>query len=146
MNRQERDKKIAENYYIYLRKSQKDIADDLGYAERTILNWKNELNWDKKRQDAEDIPVVQSRIVITTYRKIETELESENPNWDNLSKAGAFLDRFNKGKSNIGTMTQVAYDFFRYLFETEQKRYVKVALQLIDNFLKYRIKNGDSSK
>ncbi|WP_338764114.1 phage terminase small subunit-related protein [Bernardetia sp. ABR2-2B] len=146
MNRQERDKKIAENYYIYLHKSQKDIADELGYAERTILNWKNEGKWDEKRQDAEDIPIVQSRIVITTYRKIETELQKEAPSWDDLSKAGAFLDRFNKGKSHIGTMTQVAYDFFRYLFETDQKRYVKVALNLIDNFLKYRIKNGDTGK
>ncbi|WP_291728892.1 hypothetical protein [Bernardetia sp.] len=136
MNNKEKNKLLARYEYIYLQKSQKDIAADLECSERTILTWKNEDgDWDDVRDKAEKLPRVQNDLVYETFVRMLDDVK-DKVEWDALSKAAAFIDRLTKGKSNFTLKQSVCIEFLTFLFKKNLPEKAKEYLELMTDFLR----------
>ncbi|GAB6121647.1 helix-turn-helix domain-containing protein [Dysgonomonas termitidis] len=95
----ERLREIAEDYYIRLNKTGREIAEILDVSEQTVSNWKKgrtgEKPWDDRKKEIQLTPVKLKELLMEESYKI-VKGETSNVNADQLSKFMAAIDRLDK--------------------------------------------------
>lgn len=95
----ERLREIAEDYYIRLNKTGREIAELLDLSEQTVSTWKKgrtgEKSWDDRKTELQLTPVKLKELLMQEAHKIVKGEKSE-VNADQLSKFMAAIDKLDK--------------------------------------------------
>ncbi|MDR2002142.1 MAG: helix-turn-helix domain-containing protein [Prevotella sp.] len=95
----DRLREIAEDYYIRLGKTGRDIAELLDVSEQTVSNWKKgrdgEQSWDDRKRDIQLTPVKLKELLMLEAHKV-VKGDKSDVNADQLSKFMAAIDRLDK--------------------------------------------------
>lgn len=117
----EKKKEIAEDMYIRLGLTGREIAESLGVTEQTVSRWKKgregEKSWDDRKTEAQLTPIRIKELLLTEAHKIASGEES-TINSDRLSKLMAVIDRLDK-KINVRTVMDVFKLFDNWMTEQD---------------------------
>ncbi len=95
----ERLREIAEDYYIRLNKTGREIAEILEISEQTVSAWKKgrtgEKSWDERKKEIQLTPLKLKELLLEEAHKV-VKGEISNVNADQLSKFMAAIDRLDK--------------------------------------------------
>lgn len=110
---------IAQQLYVKTGKPQKDIAAELGLAEKTISGWKKKFNWDTLRAAEITGPVELAKTLYRQIAAISDLADAEgriinDKEADRISKLAAAIEKIEK-KATLGHYVQVMEDFIRYI-------------------------------
>lgn len=136
----EKKRGIAEDMYIRLGLTGREIAENLGVTEQTVSRWKKgregERSWDDRRTESSLTPLKIKETLLKEAEKLARGEES-GVKADQLSKIMAAIDRLDK-KINVRTVMDVFREFDNWMAEQDPAvavgftRYHKL-------FLQYRI-------
>jgi DNA-binding XRE family transcriptional regulator len=94
-----RFREIAEDYYIRLNKTGRDIAEILDISEQTVSAWKKgrtgERSWDERKTELQLTPLQLKELLMREAHKVAMG-EKSDVNADQLSKFMAAIDRLDK--------------------------------------------------
>ena len=131
---------IAEDYYIRMNKTQKEIAGLIGVTEQTIGIWKKgdpgEKTWDERKRDAEMTPGKLRELILNEAHKV-VKGERSDVNADQLSKFMAALDRVDK-QVNPHTAMSLFMMFDEWLNKIDHDKAVEVT-KLHMEFMKHLV-------
>ena len=118
---------IAEDYYIRLGKTGREISEILDISEQTISNWKKgregEQTWDERRRNAQLTPVRLKDLLMEEARKVVAG-ETSALNADQLSKIMAAINTLDKTVNPRVVMT-VFQGFDNFMAETDPAMAIK---------------------
>ena len=136
----EKKRGIAEDMYIRLGLTGREIAENLGVTEQTVSRWKKgregERSWDDRRTESSLTPLKIKETLLKEAEKLAKGEES-GVKADQLSKIMAAIDQLDK-KINVRTVMDVFREFDNWMAEQDPAvavgftRYHKL-------FLQYRI-------
>lgn len=136
----EKKRGIAEDMYIRLGLTGREIAENLGVTEQTVSRWKKgregERSWDDRRTESSLTPLKIKETLLKEAEKLARGEES-GVKADQLSKIMAAIDQLDK-KINVRTVMDVFREFDNWMAEQDPTvavgftRYHKL-------FLQYRI-------
>ncbi len=115
----DKEKRLAQQLYIYSDASQAKIAEDLGISEKTLSKWKDEDGWDKikaARHLGKDSMITK---LYAQALKIISEAENDNrimnsKEMDTVSKIGSTIDKLDR-KVNLPNAISVFKEFNNFL-------------------------------
>lgn len=136
----EKKREIAEDMYIRLGLTGREIAENLGVTEQTVSRWKKgregEKPWDDRKREAQLTPLKIKELLLTEAEKIAKGEES-SMQADKLSKIMAAIDQLDK-KINVRTVMDVFREFDNWMAEQEPATAV-LFTKFHKLFLQYRI-------
>lgn len=136
----EKKREIAEDMYIRLGMTGREIAENLGVTEQTVSRWKKgrdgEKNWDARKNEAQLTPLKIKELLLEEAHKIAKGEES-SIKADQLSKIMAAIDQLDK-KINVRTVMDVFREFDNWMAEQEPKIAI-LFTRFHKLFLQYRI-------
>jgi uncharacterized protein YjcR len=136
----EKKREIAEDMYIRLGMTGREIAENLGVTEQTVSRWKKgrdgEKDWDARKNEAQLTPLKIKELLLEEAHKIAKGEES-NIKADQLSKIMAAIDQLDK-KINVRTVMDVFREFDNWMAEQEPKTAI-LFTRFHKLFLQYRI-------
>lgn len=136
----EKKREIAEDMYIRLGMTGREIAENLGVTEQTVSRWKKgrdgEKNWDARKNEAQLTPLKIKELLLEEAHKIAKGEES-SIKADQLSKIMAAIDQLDK-KINVRTVMDVFREFDNWMAEQEPKTAI-LFTRFHKLFLQYRI-------
>lgn len=136
------DKKrgIAEDMYIRLSLTGREIAENLGITEQTVSRWKKgregEKSWDDRKTEAQLTPLKIKELLLKEAEKLAMGQES-NVKADQLSKIMSAIDQLDK-KINVRTVMDVFREFDNWMSEQEPATAVQFT-KWHKLFLQYRV-------
>lgn len=136
----EKKREIAEDMYIRLGLTGREIAENLGVTEQTVSRWKKgrdgEKPWDDRKAEAQLTPVKIKELLMSEAYKIAKGEES-TLQADRLSKIMSAIDQLDK-KINVRTVMDVFREFDNWMADQEPKTAV-LFTKFHKQFLQYRI-------
>ncbi|NDW10943.1 helix-turn-helix domain-containing protein [Dysgonomonas sp. 520] len=118
---------IAEDYFIRLGKTGREIAELLEISEQTVSTWRKgrdgEKSWDDRKRDLQLTPVKLKELLMEEARKVVSGEESK-VNADQLSKFMAAIDRLDK-TVNPRTVMSVLQMRDNYMSEINPQRAIE---------------------
>lgn len=112
-------RQLAEMLYVEAGMPQKEIASELSVSERTIGTWKDDDNWDLKKQINNLSPenlikalYEQSELILSGAKKAERAITSKEA--DALAKLSASISNIDR-RTNPSIMMSVLVAFNNYL-------------------------------
>lgn len=136
----DKKREIAEDMYIRLGLTGREIAENLGVTEQTVSRWKKgregEPSWDERKNETQLTPLKIKELLMGEAYKV-AKGETSTINSDQISKLMAAIDRLDK-KINVRTVMDVFREFDNWMAEQEPA----VAIQFTrfhKLFLQYRI-------
>lgn len=136
------DKKrgIAEDMYIRLGLTGREIAENLGVTEQTVSRWKKgregEKSWDDRKTESCLTPLKIKEMLLKEAEKLAKGEES-TVKADQLSKIMSAIDQLDK-KINVRTVMDVFREFDNWMAEQEPATAVQFT-RFHKLFLQYRI-------
>jgi DNA-binding XRE family transcriptional regulator len=115
----DKEKKLAEQLYIYSGASQSKIAEDLGISEKTFTKWKDEGDWDKIKSARN---LGKDQLICNLYNQAlritqsaEDEIrELNSKEMDIIIKISSTIDKLDK-KLNLPNIITVFKEFNTWL-------------------------------
>lgn len=140
-------KEWAKLMYLRTNKSQKEIADTVGVAEKTLSNWKTSENWDRLRSSIFITKDEQLRRVYQQINELTTVIEkrpegerfADSSEADTLSKL-ASTARSLESDLSIADVIDAFMGFTDWLREVDFKKAQEIS-ELQDGYIKHRL-NG----
>lgn len=121
----------AEDFYIRLGMTGKEITELLGISEQTVSKWKKgrdgETTWDNRKAEMQLTPVKVKEILLQEAMKV-AKGENCTVDADKLSKMVSAIEKLDR-KINVRIIIDVFREFDNYMAEVEPKMAV--------NFTKY---------
>jgi predicted transcriptional regulator len=133
----DKQRAIAKDYFVSLRKSQKDISQLLGVSEQTLTRWANQDNW-KAARDAklntsiERAEAIKDVISLITTRRLEVFKEIEDAKKLEDKQQVLILQRESAALSQEVAMQTKALE----KMEREHKISLAVYLEVMDDIFK----------
>ena len=136
----EKKREIAEDMFIRLGLTGREIAENLSVTEQTVSRWKKgregEPSWDERKNEAQLTPLRIKEILLKEAHKIAKGEESAIKA-DQLSKIMSAIDQLDK-KINVRTVMDVFCEFDNWM--TEQDPAIAIQFTKFHKlFLQYRI-------
>lgn len=136
----EKKREIAEDMYIRLGMTGREIAERLDITEQTVSRWKKgregEKSWDDRKAESQLTPLKIKETLLKEAEKIAKGEES-TVQADKLSKIMAAIDQLDK-KINIRTVMDVFREFDNWMAEQEPSTAI-LFTKWHKLFLQYRI-------
>lgn len=136
----DKKREIAEDMYIRLGLTGREIAENLGVTEQTVSRWKKrrdgEKTWDDRKTESQLTPLKIKELLLKEAEKL-AKGEDSNVKADQLSKIMSAIDQLDK-KINVRTIMDVFREFDNWMAEQEPT----IAIQFTKFhklFLQYRI-------
>ena len=109
----DKKREIAEDMYIRLGLTGREIAENLGVTEQTVSRWKKgregEKSWDDRKTESQLTPLKIKELLLKEAEKLAKGEES-NVKADQLSKIMSAIDQLDK-KINVRTVMDVFREF-----------------------------------
>ena len=136
----DKKREIAEDMYIRLGLTGREIAENLGITEQTVSRWKKgregEKSWDDRKTESQLTPLKIKELLLKEAEKLAKGEES-NVKADQLSKIMSAIDQLDK-KINVRTVMDVFREFDNWMAEQEPARAIQFT-KFHKLFLQYRI-------
>lgn len=136
----EKKREIAEDMYIRLSLTGREIAESLAVTEQTVSRWKKgrdgEPSWDDRKNEAQLTPLKIKELLLTEAHKIAKGEESIIKA-DQLSKIMSAIDQLDK-KINVRTVMDVFREFDNWMVEQDPATAI-LFTKFHKLFLQYRI-------
>lgn len=136
----EKKREIAEDMYIRLTLTGREIAENLGVTEQTVSRWKKgregEKSWDDRKTESQLTPLKIKELLLKEAEKLAKGEES-NVKADQLSKIMSAIDQLDK-KINVRTVMDVFREFDNWMAEQEPATAI-LFTKWHKLFLQYRI-------
>lgn len=136
----EKKREIAEDMYIRLGLTGREIAENLSITEQTVSRWKKgrggEKSWDDRKTEAQLTPLKIKELLLKEAEKLALGQES-NVKADQLSKIMSAIDQLDK-KINVRTVMDVFREFDNWMAEQEPAQAIQFT-RWHKLFLQYRI-------
>lgn len=136
----DKKREIAEDMYIRLGLTGREIAENLGVTEQTVSRWKKgregEKSWDGRKTEAQLTPLKIKELLLKEAEKLAKGEES-NVKADQLSKIMSAIDQLDK-KINVRTVMDVFREFDNWMAEQEPATAIQFT-KFHKLFLQYRI-------
>lgn len=133
-------REIAEDMYIRLGLTGREIAENLSVTEQTVSRWKKgrdgEKSWDDRKTEAQLTPLKIKELLLKEAEKI-AKGEASNVKADQLSKIMSAIDQLDK-KINVRTVMDVFREFDNWMAEQEPATAIQFT-KWHKQFLQYRI-------
>lgn len=117
----ERLRSLAEDMFINIGKTGREIAETLGVSEQSVSTWRKgregERSWDERKRDIQLTPVKLKELLLNEARKI-VDNEKSTVNADQLSKIMSAIDKLDKSVNPRVVMT-VFQMFDNYMAEID---------------------------
>jgi transposase len=117
-------REIAEDMFIRLDKSGREIAEQLDVSEQTVSSWKKgregEQTWDERQRDFKLTPLKLKELLLDEAKKLARGEES-NINADKLSKLMSVIEKLDKSVSPRVVMN-VFRSFDNFIKEIEPSK------------------------
>lgn len=115
----DKEKKLAQQLYIYGDSSQQKIAEDLGISEKTLSKWKEDEGWDKIKAARN---LGKDSLVTKLYSQaLKITIDAENDNrilnskeMDTIVKIASTIDKLDR-KVNLPNAISVFKEFNNFL-------------------------------
>ena len=136
----DKKREIAEDMYIRLGLTGREIAENLGVTEQTVSRWKKgregEKSWDDRKTEAQLTPLKIKELLLKEAEKLAKGEESL-VKADQLSKIMAAIDQLDK-KINVRTVMDVFREFDIWMYEQEPATAIQFT-RWHKLFLQYRV-------
>lgn len=136
----DKKREIAEDMYIRLGLTGREIAENLGITEQTVSRWKKgregEKSWDDRKTESQLTPLKIKELLLKEAEKLAKGEES-NVKADQLSKIMSAIDQLDK-KINVRTVMDVFREFDNWMAEQEPAMAIQFT-KFHKQFLQYRI-------
>jgi len=136
----DKKREIAEDMYIRLGLTGREIAENLGITEQTVSRWKKgregEKSWDDRKTESQLTPLKIKELLLKEAEKLAKGEES-NVKADQLSKIMSAIDQLDK-KINVRTVMDVFREFDNWMAEQEPTMAIQFT-KFHKQFLQYRI-------
>lgn len=136
----DKKREIAEDMYIRLGLTGREIAENLGVTEQTVSRWKKgregEKSWDDRKTESQLTPLKIKELLLKEAEKLAKGEES-NVKADQLSKIMSAIDQLDK-KINVRTVMDVFREFDNWMAEQEPTMAIQFT-KFHKLFLQYRI-------
>lgn len=136
----DKKREIAEDMYIRLSLTGREIAENLGITEQTVSRWKKgragEKSWDDRKTEAQLTPLKIKELLLKEAEKLAKGQES-NVKADQLSKIMSAIDQLDK-KINVRTVMDVFREFDLWMSEQEPATAIRFT-KWHKLFLQYRV-------
>ena len=136
----DKKREIAEDMYIRLGLTGREIAENLGVTEQTVSRWKKgregEKSWDDRKTEAQLTPLKIKELLLKEAEKLAKGEESL-VKADQLSKIMAAIDQLDK-KINVRTVMDVFREFDIWMSEQEPATAIQ-STRWHKLFLQYRV-------
>ncbi len=136
----DKKREIAEDMYIRLGLTGREIAENLGVTEQTVSRWKKgregEKSWDDRKTESQLTPLKIKELLLKEAEKLAKGEES-NVKADQLSKIMSAIDQLDK-KINVRTVMDVFREFDNWMAEQESAMAIQFT-KFHKQFLQYRI-------
>ena len=136
----DKKREIAEDMYIRLGLTGREIAENLGVTEQTVSRWKKgregEKSWDDRKTEAQLTPLKIKELLLKEAEKLAKGEESL-VKADQLSKIMAAIDQLDK-KINVRTVMDVFREFDIWMSEQEPATAIRIT-RWHKLFLQYRV-------
>ena len=136
----DKKREIAEDMYIRLGMTGREIADSLSVTEQTVSRWKKgrdgEKSWDDRKTESQLPPLKIKELLLKEAEKIAKGEES-TIQADKLSKIMSAIDQLDK-KINVRTVMDVFKEFDLWMSEQDPATAI-LFTKFHKLFLQYRI-------
>lgn len=136
----DKKREIAEDMYIRLGMTGREIADSLSITEQTVSRWKKgrdgEKSWDDRKTESQLTPLKIKELLLKEAEKIAKGEES-TIQADKLSKIMSAIDQLDK-KINVRTVMDVFKEFDLWMSEQDPATAI-LFTKFHKLFLQYRI-------
>lgn len=136
----DKKREIAEDMYIRLGMTGREIADSLSVTEQTVSRWKKgrdgEKSWDDRKTESQLTPLKIKELLLKEAEKIAKGEES-TIQADKLSKIMSAIDQLDK-KINVRTAMDVFKEFDLWMSEQDPSTAI-LFTKYHKLFLQYRI-------
>lgn len=136
----DKKREIAEDMYIRLGMTGREIADSLSVTEQTVSRWKKgrdgEKSWDDRKTESQLTPLKIKELLLKEAEKIAKGEES-TIQADKLSKIMSAIDQLDK-KINVRTVMDVFKEFDLWMSEQDPATAI-LFTKFHKLFLQYRI-------
>lgn len=136
----DKKREIAEDMYIRLSLTGREIAENLGVTEQTVSRWKKgregEKSWDDRKTQAQLTPLKIKELLLKEAEKLAKGEES-NVKADQLSKIMSAIDQLDK-KINVRTVMDVFREFDNWMAEQDPATAI-LFTKWHKPFLQYRV-------
>lgn len=136
----DKKREIAEDMYIRLSLTGREIAENLGITEQTVSRWKKgrdgEKSWDDRKTEACLTPLKIKELLLKEAEKLAKGEES-NVKADQLSKIMSAIDQLDK-KINVRTVMDVFREFDNWMAEQDPATAI-LFTKWHKPFLQYRV-------
>ena len=136
----DKKREIAEDMYIRLSLTGREIAENLGVTEQTVSRWKKgrdgEKSWDDRKTEAQLTPLKIKELLLKEAEKLAKGEES-NVKADQLSKIMSAIDQLDK-KINVRTVMDVFREFDNWMAEQDPATAI-LFTKWHKPFLQYRV-------
>ena len=110
-------KALAQELYVRLGKTQKQIAEQVGVTEKTIGRWKEDGNWEALRAAEISGPEELARTLYREIMKISQNAEGRtltSAEADQISKISTAIEKIQR-RTTLGTVMEVMEEFVVYV-------------------------------
>lgn len=133
---------IARDYFINMHRDTAYIAETLGVSQRIIQIWAKDGNWRHIKKTRQNLPSVQTQIVVNLYSQIleESEKPVDKIRYDLIAKLNKTIRDLEFVELDTLQIQTISKDFIMFLFENNKRRLIKVAILLLEEFQIWRKK------
>jgi len=114
---------LAQELFVRLGKTQKDVAQAVGVTEKTIAAWKVKYNWEALRTAELTGPTDLAGALFRQIQLITEAATSQNrpinlQEADQIAKLSSSIEKL-QGKATLGLQSQIMEEFVLYLNEID---------------------------